>query len=174
MNKNTTLAFIAGLLAMAVIWGGYVLFSPTANPVLKTNPTIAAPEISAGNATIMPNKAPVTKEPMAKANQETESAQIEIPVADKRPEPVPDQIASNDDEDGEPMHGDYGFEHEGCWADYCPCDTSNPDYGYFDISLCRKVKMGRPISDGEYDIGAMGRDGRRILREDQEKNGPYE
>lgn len=62
-------------------------------------------------------------------------------------------------------------EASACWGGYCPCDTSDPDYGYFDIPLCRKLKMGRPVSDSEFEIGAGGRDARKALREWKEDNG---
>ena len=58
-----------------------------------------------------------------------------------------------------------------CWGGYCPCDKSDPDYGYFDITLCRKVEMGRPISDSEFEIGAGSRDARKALREWKENHG---
>lgn len=54
---------------------------------------------------------------------------------------------------------------ERCWADYCPCDTSDPDYGYLDVSICRDLRMGQPVSDSTFSIGAKSRDGRRALRE---------
>jgi len=59
-----------------------------------------------------------------------------------------------------------------CWADYCPCDRSNPDFGYLDVTLCRKITMGRPVSPEEFEIGAGGRDARRGLREFRERNRP--
>lgn len=57
-----------------------------------------------------------------------------------------------------------------CWADYCPCDTKDPDFGYLDITLCRKIRMGMPVSDDEFNIGASSRDARRSLREFRRDN----
>lgn len=52
-----------------------------------------------------------------------------------------------------------------CWADYCPCDESDPDYGYLDVSICRDQRMGVHVPDSVYSIGAKSRDARRSLRE---------
>lgn len=58
-----------------------------------------------------------------------------------------------------------------CWADYCPCDTSDPDYGYADIPICRNLKMGINVEDKMFSLGAMGRDARRSIREHKEQYG---
>jgi hypothetical protein len=60
---------------------------------------------------------------------------------------------------------------EMCWADYCPCDTSDPDYGYADIPICRNLKMGVHVDDKMFSLGAMGRDARRSIREHKEQYG---
>jgi hypothetical protein len=60
-----------------------------------------------------------------------------------------------------------------CWADYCPCDTEDPDYGYLDISICRNLKMGVAVSDSEFSIGARSRDARKALREFNESETGY-
>lgn len=57
-----------------------------------------------------------------------------------------------------------------CWDDYCPCDRDDPDFGYLDVTLCRKLRMGMAVSDDEFSIGAAGRDARRALREFRRDN----
>lgn len=52
-----------------------------------------------------------------------------------------------------------------CWHDYCPCDTSDPDYGGADVSICRNLKGGVPVEDAVLAAGAAFRDGRRQMRE---------
>lgn len=60
-----------------------------------------------------------------------------------------------------------------CWMDYCPCDTSDPDYGGSDPILCRRVRAGLPVSDELFSIGAGGRDARKQLREWKRDNGGF-
>lgn len=57
-----------------------------------------------------------------------------------------------------------------CWMDYCPCDTSDPDYGYADIPLCRNLRAGLRVDDGLMSGGAAARDARRSLREFKRDN----
>lgn len=52
-----------------------------------------------------------------------------------------------------------------CWQDYCPCDTSDPDYGGADVTICRNLKGGIPVEDAMFAVGAAFRDGRRQMRE---------
>lgn len=52
-----------------------------------------------------------------------------------------------------------------CWADYCPCDTSDPDYGGADVPLCRSLKMGVAVSDEMVAAAAGLRDARKQIRE---------
>lgn len=66
-----------------------------------------------------------------------------------------------------------GRSNERCWDDYCPCDTSNPDYGYLDRPLCRKIRMGVYVTDDEFSIGVQSRDARRALREFNESDRGY-
>lgn len=54
---------------------------------------------------------------------------------------------------------------EECWMDYCPCDTSDPDYGYMDPVLCRDVESGRGMDAEVARLAAQARDARRALRE---------
>ncbi len=56
-----------------------------------------------------------------------------------------------------------------CWADYCPCNTSDPDYGDSDITICRNLKMGVPVDDGLFAGAAALREARRINREYEER-----
>lgn len=58
-----------------------------------------------------------------------------------------------------------------CWADYCPCDQEDPDYGYLDVSICRDLKMGVSVADEVFSIGAKTRDARRAIREHKEVYG---
>lgn len=60
-----------------------------------------------------------------------------------------------------------------CWADYCPCDSSDPDYGYADIPICRNLKKGVPVDDGVMAGGAASRDARRALREHEDQYGAF-
>jgi len=84
------------------------------------------------------------------------------PKALARSTPADDQLG---DEEGEVESSPLPDPKEVCWADYCPCETSHPDYGFMDITLCRKITMGRPVRDDEYELGAAGRDARKALRE---------
>lgn len=176
MNKETIAAFVAGLVVMAVIGAAYLGYqgdSGRATVAAQTNPAPEAPDSKAGDTA--ESAVMITDTNGLIANVETKTPPTDSTKAEKPKRETEESAGIG----GEPMHGDYpdpatDLESAECWGDYCPCDTSDPDYGYFDISLCRKVRMGRPISDGEYDIGAMGRDARKALREDQEKNGPYQ
>ena len=58
-----------------------------------------------------------------------------------------------------------------CWADYCPCDTSDPDYGFADIPICRNLKMGVHVDDQMFSVGAASRDARKAIREHKEQYG---
>lgn len=57
-----------------------------------------------------------------------------------------------------------------CWMDYCPCDTSDPDYGGADPILCRNLRGGVRVTDDMMSIGAGGRDARKQLREYRRDN----
>jgi len=61
-------------------------------------------------------------------------------------------------------------EPDRCWMDYCPCDTSDPDYGYADIPLCRNLRAGLRVDDGLMSADAAARDARRSLREFKRDN----
>jgi hypothetical protein len=52
-----------------------------------------------------------------------------------------------------------------CWADYCPCDKSDPDYGGADVTICRNLKMGVPVDADMMSAAAGLRDARRQIRE---------
>lgn len=91
--------------------------------------------------------------------------------ADRRPAATPKPAA------GEPMDY-YTPEDEAaieeaigktssqrCWQDYCPCDTSDPDYGGADVTICRNLKGGIPVDSAMFAAGAAFRDGRRQMRE---------
>ena len=52
-----------------------------------------------------------------------------------------------------------------CWMDYCPCDTSDRDYGGADKFLCDRVKAGLPVEDELMSNASGARDARRQLRE---------
>lgn len=60
-----------------------------------------------------------------------------------------------------------------CWMDYCPCDTSDPDYGYADIPICRNLRAGLPVDDQLMAGGAASRDARRALREHKDQYGSF-
>lgn len=115
---------------------------------------------------------PETDEPIA---AETAAATLP-PVSISRPipaaaEPIAADIAS---EPSEPPFVDREQDPAtACWADYCPCDTSDPDYGYADIPICRNLKMGVPVDDGVMVGGAASRDARRALREHEEQYGAF-
>ena len=51
-----------------------------------------------------------------------------------------------------------------CWQDYCPCDTSNPDYGGSDVTVCRSIRAGLQLDDQVLAGAAAMRDARRQLR----------
>ena len=60
-----------------------------------------------------------------------------------------------------------------CWQGYCPCDTTDPDYGGADVVVCRNLRGGIPV-DAQIFSGAAGlRDARRQLREFNEKKSPF-
>lgn len=59
---------------------------------------------------------------------------------------------------------------ERCWQDYCPCDTSDPDYGGADVTICRNLRGGVEVDDQIMSSGAAMRDSRRSLREFDAKN----
>lgn len=81
---------------------------------------------------------------------------------------------------GEPMDDDFEGVADAsdatpaprCWDDYCPCDRSDPDFGYLDVTICRNLRMGYPVTDDQFAIGAQSRDARRALREFDEKGRP--
>lgn len=106
----------------------------------------------------------------AKTRVEKEAKQTPEPVKNEKPQGS-----------GEPMHGDHGDDGsegerislERCWQDYCPCDTSDPDYGYGDVTICRNLRGGVSVDDGTMAIGAAGRDARRGLREYKEQYGDF-
>lgn len=52
-----------------------------------------------------------------------------------------------------------------CWADYCPCDRADPDYGGADYSICRMKKAGQHVSDASMSAAAAARDARRQIRQ---------
>ncbi len=60
-----------------------------------------------------------------------------------------------------------------CWADYCPCDKSDPDYGYADITVCRNLEMGVEVDDQIMAAAAAMRDARRSLREHRDEYGDF-
>lgn len=60
-----------------------------------------------------------------------------------------------------------------CWADYCPCDQSDPDYGYADIPICRNLRMGVSVDDQMFSVGAASRDARKAIREHKEQYGDF-
>lgn len=99
------------------------------------------------------------------------------PVALSSPVPVAASPAVTDGAP-KPSHGTEAADDaqeavSECWADYCPCDTSDPDYGYADIPICRNLKMGVPVDDGVMAGGAASRDARRALREHEEQYGAF-
>lgn len=55
----------------------------------------------------------------------------------------------------------------GCFDGYCPCDTSDPDYGGADETVCRQVRNGIRVDREVMVIAASARDTRRQLREFQ-------
>lgn len=60
-----------------------------------------------------------------------------------------------------------------CWADYCPCDESDPDYGFADVPICRNLKMGVAVDDDIMAGAAVSRDARRAIREHKEQYGEF-
>lgn len=52
----------------------------------------------------------------------------------------------------------------GCYDGYCPCDTSDPDYGGMDEVICRQVRNGIRVDREIMIIAASARDARRQLR----------
>ena len=93
--------------------------------------------------------------------------------------PVPDAAApAVTDAASEPSHvaeaaDDAQEAVSECWADYCPCDQSDPDYGYADVSICRNLKMGVTVDDDIMAGAAMSRDARRSIREHKEQYGEF-
>lgn len=51
-----------------------------------------------------------------------------------------------------------------CLGDYCPCDTTDPDYGGADETLCHSMKRGEDVDDTMLSAGATMRDVRRQIR----------
>lgn len=108
----------------------------------------------------------------------TESASIEATSApipsksdERKPEPKQSKIAP-EFVDGEPE--DAGpTKANMCLLDYCPCDTTDPDYGFADITLCRNLRAGLPVEDGLMAAGAAGRDARKALREHKATYGDF-
>jgi len=99
------------------------------------------------------------------------------PVAATIPkaEPVPkfDEAANDEDLRAEGFDPEGSPQSDQCWADYCPCDTSDPDYGGADVTVCRYLRTGVHIDD-ELIAGAAGlRDARRQLRKHEEQYGAY-
>lgn len=62
---------------------------------------------------------------------------------------------------------------ERCWQDYCPCDTSNPDYGGMDVPICRNLRGGISVDDQMMSVAAASRDARRQLREFERDHGKF-
>ncbi|NCP11686.1 MAG: hypothetical protein GW859_06995 [Sphingomonadales bacterium] len=60
-----------------------------------------------------------------------------------------------------------------CWQDYCPCDSTDPDYGYMDVPICRNLRGGVAVSDEQFSLGAASRDARKALREFERDNGAF-
>lgn len=93
--------------------------------------------------------------------------------------PVPDAAApAVTDAAPEPSHGPEAADDaqeaaSECWADYCPCDQSDPDYGFADVSICRNLKMGVAVDDDIMAGAAMSRDARRSIREHKEQYGEF-
>ena len=99
------------------------------------------------------------------------------PVALSSPVPAPAEPVAADVASEPSVGADAADdEHEAvseCWADYCPCDQSDPDYGFADVSICRNLKMGVAVDDDIMAGAAMSRDARRAIRENKEQYGEF-
>jgi hypothetical protein len=113
----------------------------------------------------------------AKASEAPQATPSASPVASPAPaaspaasvelteKPSSDSVAHYDPDGGRGSEPEPATER--CWADYCPCDKSDPDYGGLDITLCRELRMGHDVSDSRMSNAAGNRDMRRMLRENQ-------
>jgi len=52
-----------------------------------------------------------------------------------------------------------------CFDGYCPCDTSDPDYGGMDELVCRLLRNDMHVDRETMVLAAASRDARRQLRE---------
>ena len=87
------------------------------------------------------------------------------PPATPTPKPAPSPVAEAAEAEKAPPE-----PVSLCWMDYCPCDTSDPDYGGSDPILCRRLRAGLPVEPELMSIGAGGRDARKQLREFRRDN----
>ncbi|MBW8294736.1 hypothetical protein [Sphingopyxis sp.] len=90
-------------------------------------------------------------------------ARAELVATEAAPEPSVGTEAAGDEQEA----------ISECWADYCPCDTSDPDYGLADVPICRNLRMGVAVEDEMFAAGAMSRDARRAIRERKEQYGEF-
>lgn len=154
MGRNMKTALI-GLIVVACVAG---CGSPQSSKEPVTEPIVES--IPADDLAQMKAKVAAAEARAAKA--EAKEKALKAALAEPDPEGQGEAIPAGmpEDRDGEL-----------CWADYCPCDKSDPDYGYLDVSLCRNIKMGVAVNDKMMAAGAMSRDARRALREHKEQYG---
>lgn len=69
---------------------------------------------------------------------------------------------------GRPNLADSGGE---CSGSYCPCDTSDPDYGGADVPVCNLLSAGGNVDQTTMTNAANLRDARRQIREFNQQNG---
>lgn len=109
--------------------------------------------------------APAPTPTMTAADTPTSSP---TPVAQTARQPLRAQSPQADDPDFEEpttQSPNLADAAPSCWADYCPCDRTNPDFGGIDVTICRNLKMGIEVSDEQFSFGAQSRDARQQLRE---------
>lgn len=121
-----------------------------------------------------PTEEPIPPDEMAQMKAKIAAAEARAAKAEAKEKSLKAALAEPDPEgQGEAIPAGMPEDRDGelCWADYCPCDTSDPDYGYADIPICRNLKMGVHVDDKMFSLGAMGRDARRSIREHKEQYG---
>lgn len=112
-------------------------------------------------------KTEATSEPTA-SSSEVAPASVPKQEPSVSPKAAIDESDSEEEGPGRPNLA----KQDRCWMDYCPCDTSNRDYGGADKFLCDRVRNGLPVGDELMSAASGAREGRRQIREFERDNGP--
>lgn len=98
------------------------------------------------------------------------------PTEMSKPKPAIKPAANSaiDPSEGEERPGHPNLvSEERCWASYCPCDRSDPDFGGPDQFICDRMRHGLPVDEEILSSSSGMRDARRQLREFQAENGRF-